>query len=80
MKASVLTGGGNLAAKKKLDLRSPWKYLFGKSEGLLNLARHVPHECPQSFTSAQPKERDLQCAQIEKPMRWNFQKTPVQNL
>jgi hypothetical protein len=32
MKASILTGGGNLAVKEEIDVRSFWKNLFQKLE------------------------------------------------
>ena len=36
MKASILTGEGNLVVKEKIDVRSLWKNLFQELEEFLN--------------------------------------------
>ena len=36
MKASILTGEGNLAVKEKIDVRSLWKNLFQELEEFFN--------------------------------------------
>jgi hypothetical protein len=39
MKASILTGEGNLAVKGKIDVKNLWKNLFQKLEEFFNVKR-----------------------------------------